>query len=58
MNQQERLARIRQVERKVAKLVAKGWRMERIDHTDEDGEPFRTTIQVCCDGTDEKAGTI
>ena len=48
MRAKERLKRIRQIERTVAKLQEKGWRMEMVDHTDEDDEPFRTVIRMSC----------
>ena len=42
------MKRIRQIERTVAKLQEKGWRMEAVEHTDEDGEPLRTVVRMSC----------
>ena len=51
----ERIQRIREIERTVAKLHEKGWRMESVEHTDEEGEPFRTVMRMSCrpEGTDK-----
>ena len=42
---------IREVERQVEQLVAKGWRVERIQHVDEPDQPFRTEVRIAKDGT-------
>lgn len=46
MNERDRRRSIREVERNVAQLVERGWRVEGLIHRDEDGEPFRTEIRV------------
>ena len=48
MRSEERQSRIKQIEHTIAKLQKKGWRMEVVEHTDEDGEPFRTVIRMSC----------
>ncbi len=48
MKASERLARIREVERVVASLHKKGWRMEAVEHIDEEDEPFRTVVRLSC----------
>ena len=48
MRSKERIFRIREIERTVAKLQKKGWRMEAVKHTDEEDEPFRTSIHMSC----------
>ena len=48
MRAKERMARIREIERTVAKLHTKGWRMESVEHTDEEDQPFRTVIRMSC----------
>ena len=44
----ERIARIEEIERTVAKLQSKGWRMEAVEHTDEEDQPFRTVLRMSC----------
>ncbi len=48
MKASERLTRIRQIERTVARLQKKGWRMEAVEHTDQEDEPFRTVVRMSC----------
>lgn len=48
MKASERLKRIRQIERTVAKLQKKGWCMESVEHTDDAGQPFRTVVRMTC----------
>ena len=48
MRANERLARIREIECTVAKLQEKGWRMEAVEHLDEEDQPFRTVIRMSC----------
>ena len=48
MRSNERIQRIREIEKTVAKLHEKGWRMEAVEHTDEEGEPFRTVLRMSC----------
>ena len=48
MRASERLDRIREIERTVAKLQKKGWRMEAIEHVDAEDEPFRTVVHMSC----------
>ena len=48
MHSKGRRSRIREIERTVAKLQKKGWRMEAVEHLDEDGEPFRTVVRMSC----------
>lgn len=50
MNTRDRQRSIREVERNVARLVSKGWKVECIIHKDEPGAPFRTQIHVAKDG--------
>ena len=49
MNSEERHERIAQIEKTIAKLQEKGWRMEKVTHTDEDGESFRTIVTLTVD---------
>lgn len=58
MNTNERIRRIREVERATERLTKKGWRVEAIQHTDEPGEPFRTTINLATEGDSELGGTL
>ncbi len=48
MKASERLSRIREIERTVANLQKKGWCMDAVEHTDEEGEPFRTVVRMSC----------
>ncbi len=48
MRANERLRRIREIERTIAKLQEKGWRMEAVEHTDQEDEPFRTVVRMSC----------
>lgn len=58
MNTNERVKRIREVERVAGKLQAKGWRVERITHQDEDGEAFKTEVVVSVEMDSELGGVL
>lgn len=51
MTPAERIRRIREVERHTARLVRSGWTVERVEHVDAEGEPFRTTVCLAVSGS-------
>jgi len=51
LNSKDRQHSIREVERHVEKLVRSGWRLEKLEHVDEPGQPFRTVVSIAKDGT-------
>lgn len=52
MNSAERRRAFAQVERAVQALVKKGWRCEKIDTSDEDGEPYRVFVSLRIEALD------
>jgi len=59
MNTKDRFKRMREVERGVAKLVEKGWRVQRVQYDDEANEPLHATITLTIDSQcDEDRGVL
>lgn len=58
MNTDDRIHRIRQVEKAMGKLRKKGWRIESVRHEDEEDEPFRSTIRVSVEGESGHTGVL
>lgn len=50
MNTNERVRRIREVEKSVERLVDKGWNRECVTFQDESGEPFIAEIRLTIGG--------
>lgn len=52
MTSAERMKAQRDLERCVAKIIAKGWSLESLSTMDESAEPFRATICLKIEGLD------
>jgi hypothetical protein len=54
MTSAERMKAVREVEKMVQRIVAKGWRCEKIETCDEGNEPFRVAILLSTEGYDRE----
>ena len=49
MKAADRISRIQEIDKIVSKLQDKDWRVEAIQYTDEEDEPFSVRINVTCE---------
>ena len=58
MDTVERFKRMREVERQVGRLVAKGWRVQRVVYDDEENQPLYATIVLTAEDMDHEGAII